>query len=175
MDTVSGMVAMPDEIRTGRLLLRRPRHADLDLVVDIHLDPATHPFDGQNVHDARKSARLLTLWLADWRDRGYGYWHVHELDGTSVGLGGIRPLHVDGEAVLNLYFRFWPSAWGRRYASEMARTAVGWAAEHLPERPVVIMTDADNVPAKNVAAKLGFVHSGYRVLDGVSLLVYRKP
>lgn len=58
--------------------------------------------------------------------------------------------------MLNLYYRFRPSSWGKGYASEMAAAAVSWAERTRPDQPVEVMTTTENVPSQWVAEKLGF-------------------
>lgn len=166
---------MPEETHTERLLLRRVRAADLPLVAEIHCDPATHPFDPSRTDTPDHAAALLSRWQRDWSEHGFGYWHVLAgIDGGSIGFGGIRAYQLDGVPVLNLYFRFLPTSWGRGYASEMAGAAVAWADEHHPRRPVVVITNDDNSAAIRVAEKLGFVHSGQTNLGHGLCPVYRR-
>jgi hypothetical protein len=46
-------------------------------------------------------------------------------DDLMIGVGGIMTKTIPDEPRLNLYFRFRPEAWGRAYATEMARVATG--------------------------------------------------
>ncbi len=50
-----------------------------------------------------------------------------------------------------------------------------WASRHRPDRPVLIVTDADNAPSVRVAEKLGFMHHLERLRDGHPELVFRLP
>ncbi|MFC5060468.1 GNAT family N-acetyltransferase [Saccharothrix xinjiangensis] len=59
-----------------------------------------------------------------------------------------------GEAWLG--YRLLPDAWGRGYAAEACAAALGWFADSLPGKPVVLCTQAANDRAMRLAAKLGF-------------------
>ncbi|MEO3802665.1 GNAT family N-acetyltransferase [Nonomuraea sp. B1E8] len=142
-------------VRTARLVLSRVTADDLDAVHEIHSDPRTsvyHP-DGP-VTDVESSRAMLDLWLADWEERGLGYWAVRRTGESHVlGFGGLRRAVVDREEVLNLYYRFRPSAWGQGYALELAKAALQ-VGEGLGG-PVVAVIREVNEPSRKVAEKAG--------------------
>ncbi len=59
--------------------------------------------------------------------------------------------------MLNLYYRFTPSAWGKGYATELARTAVALAREHLPQWPVIALTRVENTASIRTAERAGLL------------------
>ncbi|MFB4266902.1 GNAT family N-acetyltransferase [Nonomuraea sp. GTA35] len=141
-------------VRTARLVLSRVMPDDLDAVHEIHADPRTsvyHP--GGPVTDLEASRAMLDLWLADWDERGLGYWAAR-LPGHPrvLGFGGLRHAVVDEAEVLNLYYRFRPSAWGHGYAVELARAAlrVGKGLGTV----VAVIRDV-NLPSHRVAERAG--------------------
>ena len=120
--------------------------------------------------------RDLARWIGQWSSDGIGYWAVELLaTGEVIGFGGVMHHEAEGEQVLNLYYRFRPSAWGRGYAAEMAAAAVEWAGEHRPHRPVVVITRPENVPSQRVAEKLGFRRYLERDTRGFVEWLYRLP
>lgn len=168
-------VSDPSEIRTRRLLLRRPLPADTEAFVEVHTSAETHALSGFGRRDRDESLRLLERFQLDWDTRGVGYWTVlAAATGAVLGFGGLRHSVDEGENVLNLYFRFLPAAWGHGYASEMGHAAVRWAHRNRPEHPVVIATAAHNAPAVRVAEKLGFERVLERVHEGVPEVLYRS-
>ncbi|SDM98674.1 GNAT family N-acetyltransferase [Allokutzneria albata] len=158
-------------IGTDRLVLRRPTAADLTAMVEIHSDPETNRFNPLGPADEARATRDLMSWLAHWAVHGFGYCAITEPSGFVVGFGGLRTHVFEDEPVLNLYYRFRPSAWGKGYAPEMARAVVDWAREHRPE-PVLIFTKSDNAPAIRVAEKIGFTLLRETVLEGAPAVVY---
>ncbi|TQJ05694.1 GNAT family N-acetyltransferase [Amycolatopsis cihanbeyliensis] len=144
------------DIRTERLLLRRIREDDLSAVIEIQTDPATHEHGGPPPSE-EEARTLFAEWRRQWAEHGLGYWMVEEsASGTVIGLGGVRYKEIEGETILNLAYRFRPSAWGNGYAMEMAAPTVEWAERELAGTPVVIVTNPGNTPARRVADKLGF-------------------
>ncbi|HEX4815254.1 MAG TPA: GNAT family N-acetyltransferase [Nonomuraea sp.] len=142
-------------VHTARMLLSRVTADDLPAVHELHSDPLT------NVHnptgpspDLESSRAMLDLWLADWAERGLGYWAAR-LRGQSevIGFGGLRRALVDGDEVLNLYYRFRPSSWGHGYAAELAEAAVRVGKQH-GETVVAVIRDT-NARSRKVAERAG--------------------
>jgi len=168
------MTGMPDELRTARLVLRRVTPADADAAIAIHADPETTRYRPDGAASPEQTRALLDDWIAHWAAHGFGYWAIVLADiGKTIGFGGVRYRHVEGELALNVYYRIARSAWGHGYAPEMVAAAVGWAARDLPGVPVMIITNVDNTQAMKVAEKTGFVEAWQGDCDGVPSRYYR--
>ncbi|MGP3957309.1 GNAT family N-acetyltransferase [Nonomuraea sp. 3N208] len=141
-------------VQTARMLLSRVTADDLAAVHELHSDPRTNVYNPSGPSpDLESSRAMLDLWLADWDERGLGYWAVRLLGEPEViGFGGLRRAVVDGDEVLNLYYRFWPSAWGHGYALELVEAAlrVGKGLGTV----VAVIRDT-NVPSRRVAERAG--------------------
>ncbi|MFC6541136.1 GNAT family N-acetyltransferase [Nonomuraea salmonea] len=141
-------------VQTARLVLSRVTVDDLDAVHEIHSDPRTSVYHPSGpVTDIESSRAMLGLWLDDWDERGLGYWAARRLgDSHVLGFGGLRHAIVDERHVLNLYYRFRPSAWGHGYALELARAAldVGKSVGTV----VAVIRDT-NEPSRKVAERAG--------------------
>jgi RimJ/RimL family protein N-acetyltransferase len=162
------------EIRTARLALRRFRDQDLPTVLELQADPAAHPHEPRPTgeHEAKV---LFAGWQRHWDEHGFGYVAVLEAHSRRfVGIGGVQTKELDGEPVLNLYYRFRPMMWGRGYAPEMASAVIEWAEREMPERAVVIITSTGNIPARRVADKLGFQEYRQGYYRGAQASYYRR-
>jgi RimJ/RimL family protein N-acetyltransferase len=165
----------PIEIRTQRLLLRKVRPDDLHAAIEILGDPETNLHNPDGSASPERVAAHLEEWQAHWAADGLGYWAVELIEtGEVIGFGGLRAHERDGEEVLNLFYRFRPSSWGRGFAPEMARAAVDWADRERPERAVLIVTEFANKPSQRVAVKLGFVHTGQSRTPEGPVMVFRR-
>lgn len=150
---------MPD-VRRDDVVLRRPQPGDLEALHEIHADPAVWTLSPDHRHATRAdSERMLAELLEHWDRHGFGYWAV-EAGGEVVGFAGVRWHDLDGEQVLNAYFRFRPRAQGRGYATYVLRRALELACTRLPGTAVVVRTRPGNDAAVRVAEKAGLVDAG---------------
>jgi [ribosomal protein S5]-alanine N-acetyltransferase len=147
------------ERRTARLLLRRPTEDDIGVLFAIHADPDTNRFNPAGPMTViEQAARRFREWDRQWRDHGFGYWAVSELAGAEdqvIGFAGIRYGSWRQRSVLNLYYRFTPSTWGRGFATEAATEAVDLWQSGLTADPVVAYTRPDNLASQRTALKAG--------------------
>jgi RimJ/RimL family protein N-acetyltransferase len=162
------------DIETGRLLLRPPHEADRQAMVDIHTDPRTNRFH-PDPPDVSRASELFTSWLAHWAEHGFGYFTVTEAGGTEViGVCGVRTREFHGEKVLNLGYRFRPSAWGKGYAVEAGRAVLEWCAREQASLPVLASVSVANKPSLRVAERLGFTEYTEEMYDGAFSRHYRR-
>ncbi|MDA3628040.1 GNAT family N-acetyltransferase, partial [Saccharopolyspora sp. WRP15-2] len=154
--------------------LRRPEPADAEAFIAVHSAPEAHPYDDWSRRSPEQARELFDRFQQGWASDGIGYWAVRRTGaGEVLGFGGVRHSSEGDEPVLNLAYRFWPSAWGNGYAPEMAAAAIDWTRRQRPDWPVVIVTDADNAPSIRIAEKLGFALHERRVRDGRPEVVFR--
>lgn len=159
MPRPSDLVAIWGEVKTSRLLLRRPRLGDGPAMFAIHGDPATNLYNpfGPDPDQATSKERLQQ-WIEQWETDGFGYWAASLTQSEEiVGFGGVRHFIWRDHDILNLYYRFTPSAWGQGYATELAQTAVTLARKHLSMWPVVARIRANNMPSIRIADRAGLL------------------
>src|SRR5579884_211279 len=146
-------------VTTPRLVLRRLRIEDGQAMFAVHGDPATNLYNPAGPHpDLGTSEEMLRSCLHHWEVYGFGYWAVTLLqEGNIIGFGGVEHRVWREREVLNLYYRFTPSAWGQGYASELARTAVSLARAHLPPWPVIARVRPGNIASIRTAERAGLV------------------
>jgi RimJ/RimL family protein N-acetyltransferase len=162
------------DIETGRLLLRPLHEADRQAMVDIHTDPRTNRFH-PDPPDVPRASESFTSWLEHWAEHGFGYLAVTEPGGAEVlGMCGVRLREFHGEKVLNLGYRFRPSAWGKGYAVEAGRAVLGWRAREQPSLPVLASVSVANKPSLRVAERLGFTEYTEEVYEGALSRHYRR-
>ena len=152
-----------DHLHTERLCLRRPAAADAQAVQRIQGDPATNAYNPNGPATPEQAAAMLAAWIADWDRDGIGYWTVAQGCGEPViGVAGVRRTGEAeaGRAVLNLYYRFGPSAWGKGFAREAGTAAIEAAEARAEPGLVLALICEDNTPSVRVATALGLAPDG---------------
>jgi GNAT acetyltransferase-like protein len=101
-------------VRTARLVLRRLQESDGLAFFAMDGDSATHRYTPTGpAPDIASSEQRLRGWLEQWKEEGYSYWAAILPQAEQIlGVGGIRRGVWRERDVLNLYYRFTPSAWG---------------------------------------------------------------
>jgi [ribosomal protein S5]-alanine N-acetyltransferase len=152
-----------EELKTGRLLLRRPLPTDIDTIFTIHADPMACAHNPSDALATRTEAEQLFLrWDEHWRNHGFGYWVVrHHEQTATLGFCGIKYV---GPRLLNLFYRYAPAHWGQGIASEAATVVVRWATTRLPGHSMIARVRPDNVASQRVAVRAGLTRAEH--LDG---------
>ncbi|MEZ7129955.1 GNAT family N-acetyltransferase [Nonomuraea sp. AD125B] len=158
-------------VQTARMLLSRVTADDLEAVHELHSDPRTSVYNPAGPSpDLESSRAMLDLWLADWAERGLGYWAARPLTSPDlIGVGGLRHAVVDGAEVLNLYYRFHPMSWGHGYAVELVRAALRVGG---PLGTVVAVIRDVNTRSLRVAERAGMRRDRAIPYGGVPSYVY---
>ena len=68
-------------------------------------------------------------------------------------------MELSGLKVLNLFYRFGPSAWGQGFASEAATAVAGWASRAVPDLPLIARVRPANVASQRVAVRVGLTRT----------------
>jgi len=146
----------PREVTTNRLTLRPPVRGDRSLWVALHRDPALYEHASFAIPESDEADRWFTECLDRWESDGFDYGVVEETNTrTGIGVGGLRRKSVDGEQVLNLYYRLAGAVHGRGLASEAARSWTAHALEWLPDLPVIARTRPTNLASVRTALSAG--------------------
>ncbi len=145
-----------DEVRTERLVLRRPTPDDLDDLLRMYSDPEVMATLGGVRSEANAEATLRRI-IAHWDAHDFGYWTARDPDtGAFAGRAGLRMLVVADLAEIELGYGFMSDYWGRGIASETAAAIVRVGFEILGARDLVCFTTATNDRSRRVMEKVGF-------------------
>src|SRR5438270_8909308 len=103
--------------------------------------------------------------LGHWQLRGFGLWAVEEREtGLLAGRAGCwRP---EGWPGLEVGWTLRREFWGRGYATEAARAALGHAFTALRQTHVISLIRPENARSLAVARRLGMCHEGRTDLNG---------
>ncbi len=160
------------DIETSRLILRRPRLADV---------PALFEFLG-DTNAMRHTHADASLWecrrrvaVHEWRRRhdGYAPWTIvskaHE---RTIGWGGLYDDPFDPGWGVEVAYFFHPAAWGRGYASEMVAACMSVADHALRLPEVRAFAHPANTGSRRVLEKAGF--EVVRFVPEMDRFLYRR-
>ena len=154
------MQALPPEIRTDRLLLRRWRNADCEPWAAMNADPRGMEFFPALL-TREESDRRADRIEAHFEKHGFGLWAV-EIPGVVPFAGFIGLCHPHFEAhftpCVEIGWRLAAEQWDQGYATEGARAALAFGFEDLQLVEIVSFTVPQNVRSRRVMEKLGMSH-----------------
>ena len=163
-----------DEIRTARLVLRRPQSTDWDDFARMHQNPKVMATLGGLWTEDKLRAWFEKV-LAHWEKHQFGWWMARDLEsGVFLGRGGLATMTVDGRNEVEVGYGFLPEFWGRGLATELARESVrvGFGALRLPE--LVSFTLVSNLASRRVMEKVGFRYERDFVYFDLPHVLYRQ-
>lgn len=164
----------PPVIETDRLILRAFREDDLDAYAEMGQDPEVMAFlsaDGSLLTRA-DAWRQMAMFLGHWELRGFGTWAVEErATGAFVGRVGLH--FPEGWPDRELGWTIARGFWGRGYASEAARAAIGHAFGPLGWTHLVSLIHQGNQRSALLAERLGYHLHGTAEVRGLRLRMYR--
>jgi [ribosomal protein S5]-alanine N-acetyltransferase len=163
-----------EEIRTNRLLLRRPSPADLDDLLVMHQDPRVMATLG-GVRTPEQIKSFFTRWMDDWDRNGFSWWSIRMLDtGKFAGRGGLRRVPVEGRDEVEVGYGFLSEFWGRGLATELARESVRLGFEELRLPNLVSFTLPTNLASRRVMEKAGFRYERDIIHANLPHVLYRQ-
>ena len=143
---------------TARLILRPPNAEDLESLFVIHSDPATNRFNPAGpMSDRNQAAAVLDEWMRHWSEKGYGQWAIatREAADEVIGFGGIAMRKYLDVERLNLGYRFGVNAWGKGYASELARAGLDFGFDELQVKDIFALVRPAHLASIRVLEKIG--------------------
>lgn len=161
------MLTRWDEVRTERLLLRHWRESDREPFAALNADPEVMRYFPAPLDRATSDA-FVDRQVQLIRDRGWGLWAVELVEaGELIGFVGLNPVYDDMPCYpgVEVGWRLAARHWGRGYAPEAARAALGVAFDGLGLQEVVSFTTTRNTPSRRVMEKIGMRHDPARDFD----------
>ncbi len=162
-----------DELRTERMLLRRPTAADRDDMLRFDSDPLVMATLGGVRGEAVTDAYLREM-LAHWDAHALGYWILQDGEsGAFAGRAGLRLMVVAGQPEIELGYGFMSDYWGRGIATEAAAAIVRVGFESVGTRDLVCFTATTNDRSQRVMEKAGFRYEKDFVYADITHCLYR--
>jgi RimJ/RimL family protein N-acetyltransferase len=152
--------ALPPEIETERLLLRRWCDKDREPFAAMCADPRVMEFFPRT--QTPEEADTVIDRLNSHIDRhGFGFWALEDRsNGEFLGFTGLSNVGFDAPftPAVEIGWRLAHRFWGAGYASEAARASLAWGfgTLHLPE--IISFAVITNLRSRRVMERIGMTH-----------------
>jgi len=154
------MAALPQELRSERLLLRRWRPSDRAAFAAMNADPRVMEHFPAVLSREESDAAADRI-EAHFDKHGFGLWAVEIVgEATFAGFIGLSVPRFEAHFTpcIEVGWRLATDYWGRGLATEGARAAVEFAFENLGLEQIVSYTVPANIRSRRVMEKLGMTH-----------------
>lgn len=118
---------------------------------------------------------LFDRMLRHWDEHGFGWWTAREPSGAFVGRGGVRRVRLGAVEELEVGYAIVADAWGRGYATEIARAGAAAAFERIGAPSLCSFTLPANAASRRVMEKVGLVYERDIEYAGLPHVLYRIP
>ena len=149
-------------LQTERLALRRFGEQDYGWLVDLYADAEVMRYGG-GVKSPEQVQAVMRERILDYYDAhpGFGVWQtIERASGTPIGFHVLN--NIQGESIIQVGYFLLKPAWGRGYATEMARAIVRYGFIDLDLPHIGGMADRENLPSHRVLMKIGLRSNGER-------------
>jgi RimJ/RimL family protein N-acetyltransferase len=158
---------------TPRLIATRLSADDFDTLCALHRDGAVMATLGGVRSDERTRA-YLTQNLEHWAEHGFGLWIFRDrMSGAFVGRGGLRHVVLDGRSEVEVTYALARDAWGKGFATEIARVSLDVGFRQLALRDIVAFALPDNLASRRVMEKVGFCYERDILYEDLRHVLYR--
>ncbi len=151
----------PIELRTERLHLRPWRDDDIEPFAAMNADPRVMEYFA-STQSREQSAAAVARWRARMDERGWGLWAAELRSiGEFIGFVGLEvpPATLPCSPCVEVGWRLAAAHWGRGYATEGAKAALGIGFERLGLEEIVSFTAVGNRRSRAVMERLGMTES----------------
>ncbi len=142
-------------LRTRRLILSRLQSAHVPALVDLWTDPEVTRFMGGPRRRESLAEDLEKAALSPFAEK-YDLWALVEKEsGAVIGHSGLLDKEVEGKLELELVYVLATAAWGKGYATEIARGIKEHAFTNLGIKRLISLIEPSNSASERVAIKVG--------------------
>jgi ribosomal-protein-alanine N-acetyltransferase len=148
-----------DTIATDRLILRPLTEADAPAYAAMRYHPEVAKWLPAVAGDPLQNAhRAIGYFAQCWASDGHGPWGIFlkqgAAEGALIGHGGLRVM-PDFDGQTEVLYALHPDAWGKGYATELARAALTYGFTRRGLASIFAITKPDNVASQAVMTRLG--------------------
>lgn len=149
-------------LESDRLALRRFTPDDYDWLVALYSDAEVMRYGG-GTKTPEQVKSVMRERVLDYYDAhpGLGVWQtIERASGAPVGFHVLN--NIQGESIIQVGYFLVKPAWGRGYATEMARALLRYGFGELRLPSIAAMAERENVASHRVLTKIGLRRNGER-------------
>lgn len=161
-------------LETKRLIIHAPELADFDNLYALQSDPDVMQYVGQGVRTRGEVMAGLEKAIAHQKKYGFSLGCVYEKEsGAFVGRAGLIYFAFDDmQPDIEVGYALTKAAWGKGYATELARALIHWGFSHLPIEKLVADINPKNDRSRRVLEKVKMSYVGPGLYWGVAVAIY---
>lgn len=159
-------------LETERLILRQFTEADVPLVRELNSQPGVLQYIPEPILTSDEQAkRVLVNIILPQYEKDLGRWATHIKETNEfIGWCGLKWLKENNE--IDLGYRFLPSAWGKGYATEIAKATLNYGHHILKLEKITAHAHTGNTASQKVLEKIGMQYVGEGIDAGLPVKGY---
>jgi RimJ/RimL family protein N-acetyltransferase len=165
--------ALPAEVSTERVLLRRWRPEDVEPLAEIYAHAEV--IEQLGVYDLAETRAKIERFTRQWEEEGFSHWATEDLEtGRLIGRIGLLRHHdwPVADDPVEVGWTLHPHWWGRGLATEGGRAAVDCWRKLLADPQLISITRPTNVRSRAVMKRLGLTLRGATFWHGYDQVWY---
>lgn len=149
-------------LETNRLIVKAPSLEDFDNLYALQSDADVMKYIGKGVRTKEEVMTGLEKSLLHQAKHGFSLGCVYEKESeTFVGRAGLIYLgYDDTQADIEVGYGLVKSAWGKGYATELAKALIQWGFNHLSVDKLVAVIMPENDGSRHVLEKADMKYVG---------------
>ena len=146
---MKSLIKVPEIIESDRLIYRRISLADYKDLCCLYANPKVMPFIGKGVRTPEETWEILTSYVKDWEENGFGPWAVfHKQTGDFIGRSGVysspRSPYVQIGYVLSDRY------WGKGLGTEAAKASLNFGFNEIRCNKIVAFVRLENIASRKI-------------------------
>jgi ribosomal-protein-alanine N-acetyltransferase len=161
--------------KSKRLTIRQLTHEDITALKPILSDPEVMKYSMRGVCDEQGIIAMIDGTIKQLSEYGFCVWGVIDTESNElVGISGLLPYDLNGEAIVHINYRFARNHWRKGYAVEAVNAVLTHAFEQLSLKTVYAVIEDTNVQSVKLAKKAGFVFLRQDIFMDCAVDLYHK-
>ncbi|MFT5383546.1 MAG: ribosomal-protein-alanine N-acetyltransferase, partial [Saprospiraceae bacterium] len=163
-----------NNFETERLILRKLRKEDVDLIYELNADPEVMKYFGEPDSSYENAKKYVDMRVHGYADKdGLGIF-VANIKNTGKPIGWFCLKYIDGTEEVEIGFRLLKKYWDQGLATEGATCLVNFGFKELGLNEIVGVSKPENKASQQVLKKVGLAYVGIARYYDLDLSYFKK-